>query len=849
MKFLSSPHPLSGHFRAALQRKGHLQGLVPIHVLAVYDAKLSNLFKSINPNVEPNPLLIRSLILKAAPRLSGSVSTCEDQLSMQREHLYPPEIIKTILNQQSSLPESIWIRAMRIPCSVEKIVEPLTFNIASNDYYMDIIAQQLGLTDASMVLVSRTIGKASSEMRLYFCAPVSCLEDSASGLLYSTEAIYSEGSFNSRASYLCGHLIYGDAILATIGYKWKSSDLFHEDVYLHTYYSSCILSFTFKFALCDHYRILIAKTPSGVYKLSREAILVAELPGSFTTRTNWRGSFPRDLLCTFCRQHRLSEPAFLTVNNSLESSPESSHMKLKLTESVNKEINGGGNVVGGSKLVGPRETFRCEVQIFSKCQDLIIKCSPKESFKRQNDAIQNTALKVLLWLNKYFGKLNMPLEDLTSYGDVLDIQFYSQLFYKEFALTISVYTFWHSIGAQECRLFDSNSMNHLKGMLEDMGCPINIEGPDSGISPSNGSLVCIVYTVCLLTEGEYMKELIESNEEFEFEIGSGSVISFLETVVTQMSVGQSARFNMELSPQELILASACDSERILPLLSLRGCSLECCTTLLRVTEPLEDRMEQALFSPPLSKQRVDYALQHIKESCATSLVDFGCGSGSLLESLLESPNSLENIVGVDISQKSLAHAAKVLHSKLSASFDTPSSTTNIKSALLYDGSITVFDSRLYGFDIGTCLEVIEHMEEDQAHLFGDIVLSSFCPKILIVSTPNYEYNVILQKSALQSQEDDPDEKTQSQSCKFRNHDHKFEWTREQFGRWASDLAARNNYRVEFSGVGGSTDTEPGFASQIALFKREDECPKNVDVIHNYDVIWEWSSIYRSRSAL
>lgn len=52
----------------------------------------------------------------------------------------------------------------------------------------------------------------------------------------------------------------------------------------------------------------------------------------------------------------------------------------------------------------------------------------------------------------------------------------------------------------------------------------------------------------------------------------------------------------------------------------RDCSLQYSITLLRVTEPLEDRMEQALFSPPLSKQRVEYALQHIKESCATSLV-------------------------------------------------------------------------------------------------------------------------------------------------------------------------------------------------------------------------------------
>lgn len=40
-------------------------------------------------------------------------------------------------------------------------------------------------------------------------------------------------------------------------------------------------------------------------------------------------------------------------------------------------------------------------------------------------------------------------------------------------------------------------------------------------------------------------------------------------------------------------------------------------------------------------------------------VDFGCGSGSLLDSLLDYPTSLEKIVGIDISQKSLSRAAKV----------------------------------------------------------------------------------------------------------------------------------------------------------------------------------------------
>ncbi|CAL5412591.1 unnamed protein product [Camellia sinensis] len=824
-EFLKSLHPLSGHFRAALQREGRLNGLVPISVLAVYDTKFSSLCKSINPKVESNPLLIMSLMLKAASRLSGSVSASEEQLSMKRENPYPPEIVQSVVDQQSSLLDSILIKVVRIPYSVEKTVEPLTLNVASNGYYLDIIAQELGLTDASKVLVSRTIGKASSEKRLYFCAPESCLGDSSSELLHSTESVPLNGSLNARASYLSGHLIYGHAILASIGYTWKSADLFYEDVSLHTY--------------C---RVLIGKIPSGVYKLSREAILAAELPGAFTTRTNWRGSFPRDLLCTFCRQHRLSEPVFSNVN-SLESLPESPGLqkKLKVTESGNAETNGGGNAVGDGKSVAAKGTFKCEVKIFSKCQDLIIECSPKESFKKQNDAIQNASLKVLSWLNKYFKKLDMPLEELTSSGDVLDIQFHPQFFFKEFSLCISVYTFWQSSGAEDGRLLDLNCMNQVNGTVGDTVCPITIEGPDSGVSPSNGYLVCIIYTICLVTEGEYMKELIESNEEFEFEMGTGSVISSFEAVATQMSVGQSARFYMDLPPQELILASARDSSRVLSLLTSRGCSLECSTTLLRVTEPLEDRMEQALFSPPLSKQRVEYAVQQIKESCATSLVDFGCGSGSLLDSLLEYPTSLEKIVGVDISRKSLTRAAKIIHSKLSRSSDATVPSAGLKSAVLYYGSITDFDSRLYGFDIGTCLEVIEHMEEDQAHLFGDVVLTSFCPRILIVSTPNYEYNVILQRSALQSQEDDPDEKTQSQSCKFRNHDHKFEWTREQFSRWASNLAMRHNYSVEFSGVGGAVDREPGFASQIALFRREGECPRNVDVTHNYEIVWDWNS--------
>ena len=50
------------------------------------------------------------------------------------------------------------------------------------------------------------------------------------------------------------------------------------------------------------------------------------------------------------------------------------------------------------------------------------------------------------------------------------------------------------------------------------------------------------------------------------------------------------------------------------------CCLDYSCSLLRVTQPLEDRMEQAFFSPPLSKQRVEFAVKYIKESHASTLV-------------------------------------------------------------------------------------------------------------------------------------------------------------------------------------------------------------------------------------
>ncbi|KAL9345628.1 hypothetical protein Peur_060481 [Populus x canadensis] len=786
-------HPLRGHLRAALLRRGDLYGLVPASVVTACDTKTSNLCKLLNPVVELKPFLALSLIMRTIPRLSGCV-TSKGQLSIQKQNPYPTEIIESSDIQQSDSPESILVKAIQIPASLDKTVQPVTLNISSAGYYLDVIAEQLGVTDASKVLLSRTIGKASSETRLYFAASESLVMDLLSDLA-NLKDFHVEGPPNARASYFCGQGIYGDAIMASIGYTWRSKELFHEHVSLQSYY-----------------RMLISKIPSGNYKLSREAILAAELPSVFTTKANWRGSFPREILFAFCHQHRLSEPIFSITSVPLKASCEllRSQKKLKVTEVAGlatEYANGGGLNAGDGELVGLESNFRCEVKVFSKGRDLIIECSPKEIYRKQTDDTHSASLKVLSWLNACFKDLGMPLEKLNCSADALDISFSLKTFIKR------------------SKLPESKSTDMQYTLSGQDVCLPNIEGSDSGVFPSNGSLLCISYSVSLVTEGGHTKELIESKDEFEFEMGAGAVISALEAVVTQMSAGQSA---------------VDDPGRIHSLLSSEACWLEYHVTLLRVTKPPEERMEQALFSPPLSKQRVEYAVQHIKKSCAATLVDFGCGSGSLLDSLLDYPTSLEKIVGVDISQKSLGRAAKVLHAKLSSKSDA-----GIKSAILYDGSITEFEPQLCGFDIGTCLEVIEHMEEDQACRFGDIALSYFRPKVLIVSTPNYEYNVILQRSSPATQEEYPDEKSQSESCKFRNHDHKFEWTREQFNHWASELVKKHNYSVEFSGVGGSGDVEPGFASQIAVFKQEslldeDDLLTKQNSSRHCKVVWNWN---------
>ncbi|XP_057246979.1 small RNA 2'-O-methyltransferase isoform X3 [Beta vulgaris subsp. vulgaris] len=830
-EFLSSLHPLSSHLKAISYRQGELSGFVPVSVLIACDAKLGNLCRSIDARVESNPFLSIPLVMKAAARLTELLITLEEDLSIRRKNPYLSDAILALPCPRSDVTNEPLTEAVYIPFSLAKDVRSLSINLYQEGYYLDVIAKELDVVIASKVLISRTIGKASSESRLYYSASEPSNLDSVLVSHEANELSYSDSSFNVRASYMLGQHVYGNAILASVGYTWRGAELFNEDVSMRSYY-----------------RMLVARMPDGLYKLSRDSLLIADLPGLFTTKTNWRGSLPRDILCAFCRQHRLSEPVFDVVCNSNKSDHDSHGSCSNLsTEKLRTGV--ASKTRGALATIGPNsakiESFSCGVKVFSKNHNLILESSRIDTFMKQGDAVQNASLRVLSFLNLYFKQPNMTIEELCLLGADCDIQCHSTCFMKEFSLCQLLHKVQQPSHLRGGHKLNTNHRDPSNVVSIFENKQWSIQGAACGSLPSNGSLVSISYSVILVSKSIQIREILEKSDEFEFEIGIGAVISCIEAAVLQLTAGQSVCFYLDMPQTELVLAATMDCEKVLSFLSSKSCFLEYSITVLRVTEPLEDRMEQALFSPPLSKQRLEFALRCIKEFSATSLIDFGCGSGSLLESLVDTPSSLEKIVGIDVSQKGLIRAAKVLNSKLDK-LEAVMLTSNIQLAILYEGSITEFDSRLSGFDVGTCLEVIEHMEEDQACLFGDIALGLFCPRVLIVSTPNYEYNVILQRSNLASQEEDPDDKAKVQPCKFRNHDHKFEWTRQQFDHWATGLALKYNYSVEFGGVGGIQGVEPGFASQIAVFRRKQHEPvkdsgETTHTQSHYKTLWKWDA--------
>lgn len=217
----------------------------------------------------------------------------------------------------------------------------------------------------------------------------------------------------------------------------------------------------------------------------------------------------------------------------------------------------------------------------------------------------------------------------------------------------------------------------------------------------------------------------------------------------------------------------------------------------------EEQFKGPRFYPPVYRRRYAAVCELVKKHQAKRVLDFGCAEAKLVKSLIsqETLTHLEEVVGVDLDGK-LLEENKFRIQPLTSDYLRP--RTHPFKVSLYQGSIAEADKRFIDFDVIACIEVIEHLEPDILDSVPKVVFGQLSPKVVIVTTPNVEFNVLF-----------PDLKG------FRHYDHKFEWTRAEFQEWSNSLASKYHYTVTFDGIApGPEGTEHlGCCSQVAVFER------------------------------
>ncbi len=209
-----------------------------------------------------------------------------------------------------------------------------------------------------------------------------------------------------------------------------------------------------------------------------------------------------------------------------------------------------------------------------------------------------------------------------------------------------------------------------------------------------------------------------------------------------------------------------------------------------------EQEEQSIEAPlKLWEQRIGSITSALRCKEAKTVVDLGCGEGKLLGALMHD-RTFERILGVDVSWRALEIAAKRLH------IDQLPPVQRSRFELLH-GSLMYKDKRLNGFDAAVVAEVIEHLDPPRLAAFERVVFENARPGMVLITTPNAEYNPLFPGLP---------------SGRFRHKDHRFEWTRSEFQRWATENAERFGYKVRFVPIGASHPIA-GPPTQMGVFER------------------------------
>ncbi|KAG9128083.1 hypothetical protein FRC07_005225 [Ceratobasidium sp. 392] len=274
------------------------------------------------------------------------------------------------------------------------------------------------------------------------------------------------------------------------------------------------------------------------------------------------------------------------------------------------------------------------------------------------------------------------------------------------------------------------------------------------------------------------------------------------------------------------------------------------------------------FIPPLAHERQRWIMETLRLNNARSVLDIGCGEGSLLSALCSSASSipsdppdshlstpirdlfLERVAALDIDPDVIDDAVHAATSNCEPHYLAPWGSGEdgwyIRwaplEASVWQGGLEVLNSEFYKFDAIVSTEVIEHVPESILPAFSYVLLEQYRPRLLVLTTPNFTFNArfhppgVPRKGYL-----DPTGKT---TRVFRHSDHKREWTVPEFTEWCQEAACLHGYNVTLDGVGVPTEPDPfdrelGYASQTAVFVRREPGVESLS-LESMSISGSWS---------
>ncbi|MGG4218159.1 3' terminal RNA ribose 2'-O-methyltransferase Hen1 [Paenibacillus jamilae] len=181
------------------------------------------------------------------------------------------------------------------------------------------------------------------------------------------------------------------------------------------------------------------------------------------------------------------------------------------------------------------------------------------------------------------------------------------------------------------------------------------------------------------------------------------------------------------------------------------------------------------------------------------IVDFGSGEGKL-SARMARMKGIEEIWAVEPSAYAQVRAVERF-AKLERHADAIRPTPMM-------GSLFYYDEQLRGKDVMILCEVIEHVDEHRLNRVMNTIVTEYQPGVLIVTTPNREYNEVYR---MDQQE-------------LRHGDHRFEWSRSEFRERCEQWIEEAPYSLALEGIGEEVE---GFGqpTQMAVFTRRKE-PQN-----------------------